>query len=89
MQWQKRYLLILFFFIAVITAMFFIYSNIKSPERIEYYELEPSWIQKVSCIMRGGALEEITDVEDIKLPVVPQKKEITSQKSVGYMCHFH
>lgn len=89
MHWQKRYLLILFFFIAVITAMFFIYSNIKSPERIEYYDLEPSWIQKVSCIIRGGALEEVTGVEDIKQPVAPQKNKITPQNSVGYMCHFH
>ncbi len=78
MKSQAKYLILLIFILVVILAMFFIYSNINSPEKIVYYQEKPKILEKVYCIIRGGALEILED------------GAINSEDGLAvYLCHFH
>ena len=77
---MKKYLLIPLFVLIVVIGMFFIYSNISSPERIEYYEKEPGWLLKMECIVRGGQVKEY----------VEENNSVNKGKSKTlFVCHLH
>jgi len=88
---MAKYLLIPLFVCIVIVGMFFIYLNINSPERIEYYNSEPSWLVRVDCIIKGGKIEKtkqeinLTDIENVN----QNKLEATDNLKYDYQCHFH
>ena len=78
MKSQAKYLILLIFILIVILAMFFIYSNINSPEKIVYFQEKPKLMEKVYCIVRGGALETLAGADFNE----------ASDKNI-YLCHFH
>ena len=86
MRWHSRYLIILVFFLLVITAMFFIYRNIGTPERIVYFGEQPSWFEKIECVFRGGALEITQGYGSLEQVVTEDSAE--DLQSI-YQCHFH
>ena len=86
MKWQNRYLLLLIFVLIVIIGMFFIYSNIRSTERIEYLKGEPSWWLKIGCYTRGGSIELIGDGLIEKDCLIAEKDCLGE---ISYICHLH
>ncbi|HMB26210.1 MAG TPA: hypothetical protein VKP03_02220 [Patescibacteria group bacterium] len=78
MKWQARYLLLLIFIMLVLTAMFFIYSNVKTEERYLYYQGEPTKMQRLTCFLKGGVIERQSGL-----------KEQEDLKTEFYFCHFH
>ncbi|NQT49670.1 hypothetical protein HQ571_03170 [Candidatus Kuenenbacteria bacterium] len=73
MRWQAKYLILIVFILMVVTGMFFIYSNVNSPERIVYLKGEPSLFDKLECIVKGGKMENISELNE----------------KVNFICHFH
>ena len=43
----------------VVTAMFFIYSNVNSVEKTVHFKEQPGWFDKLGCVSRGGKLEKL------------------------------
>lgn len=72
----------------VIVAMFFIYSNISSPERVVYYKGNPSFFTKFGCIVKGGAIEKVDNIKGYDaLSVIEQNNQESGQ--AAYVCHYH
>ncbi len=86
MHLRSRYLILLFFILAVILAMFFIYASFKSPEKIVYFRSAPNWFEKFTCIVKGGALEKLEETSSGGLFVEGQNN--LESKTI-YTCHFH
>jgi hypothetical protein len=82
-----RYSIILIFVLIVIIAMFFIYSNIASGEKIEPFETTPSWFQKANCIVRGGAIEkEASYYSQNQIIDIDNPTEV--DVAYNYLCHY-
>ena len=91
MPFGPRYLLLLLFILIVIAAMFFIYSNVNSAEMVVYFNQTPTWRQKASCIIRGGALEAAEGFEYSDQTIDSQEKGDKGEMNTGrhYLCHYH
>jgi len=86
---RAKYLLLIFFILMVLTAMFLIYSNINSEDKVVYFNQgEATWIEKVGCIIQGGAIES-APIDSLSVPdCVTKNKTDDCQSPMRYLCHY-
>ena len=88
MKSKIKYLVIIIFFVIVLTAMFFIYSSIDSIERIVYWKEKPGIFGRMSCTGRGGQLERLPK-KNISFSEDDLVGQELNEDQYDYFCHYY
>ena len=82
-----KYMVIPMFCFIVILAMYFIYSNVNSVEKFRYYQELPSWQERITCYLGGGAIETQSGA-GLEACLIDTSQEQFCQPNLIYFCHY-
>jgi len=91
MHRKSKYLIILVFILVVVSAMFFMYATINSPEKYVYYKGDPTYYEQAVCLIGGGKMEVTEDASGLPEECLNQLNINNMQCSFSesYLCHYH